>query len=59
MFMPKSATNIEEQEMKDFLMPKIDAAVDIVDEAMLILEELGLTEKDEARKLDLRTCLIS
>ena len=44
--------------MKDFLMPKIDAAVDIVDEAMLILEELGLTEKDEARKLELKSDLL-
>ena len=38
----KAGLEVESQESKEFIEPKIDAAVDIVDEATVKLEELSL-----------------
>ena len=44
----KAAIGLDEQELTDFIVPRIDTAVDIVDEATVRIEELQLTAKTRA-----------
>ena len=46
-FAEKTSTSLEDEELRSYIEPKIDEAVDIVDEATLLIEKLQVDSKNQ------------